>query len=206
MTLPLTDTIDEREVTMTTVDTIDEPVVDDALESPDAQDDSTPIGEDRSRGRILVYVILPALVLALALGVGYLKWQTGSIGAGRGEAAAAVAAATEATTAMLSYRADHVEEDLTAASERMTGEFRSEYTTLINDVVIPGAQQKRISAVATVPAAAVLSAEADRAQVMVYVNQTITMADGRPTDSTSAARVDLERVGNKWLLTKFEPI
>lgn len=97
-----------------------------------------------------------------------------------GVAAQAVVAATEGAGAMLSYRADHVQEDLTAATQRMTGDFRNEYTTLINDLVIPGAEQKRISAVATVPAAALLSADADRAQVLVYVNQTTTVGRTRP--------------------------
>ncbi|MBB2772959.1 MULTISPECIES: hypothetical protein [Mycolicibacterium] len=107
---------------------------------------------------------------------------------------------------MLSYRADQVEQDLTAASDRMTGEFRNEYTTLINDVVIPGAKEKRVSAEATVPAAALVSSSADRAEVLVYIDQTTTVGDDPPSATTSSARVSLEKVGDRWLLAGFEPV
>ncbi|MCV7220297.1 hypothetical protein H7I95_05090 [Mycolicibacterium elephantis] len=151
--------------------------------------------------------LLPALaVLLAALGVGYLKWQHDTTVTPHTEVAQSVSAATEATTAMLSYRADHAAEDLSKASERMTGEFRDEFIKLINEVVIPGAKEKRISAVATVPAAAAVSASADRAEVLVYINQTTTVGDEPPTESTSSARVEMEKVGNRWLIADFEPI
>ncbi|OJZ65095.1 hypothetical protein BRW64_14770 [Mycolicibacterium diernhoferi] len=160
----------------------------------------------RSTARTLAYLVLPLLVMALAAGVGYLKWQASSAAPSGGESATVVMAATEGATAMLSYRADHVREDLTAASERMTGNFRAEYTTLINDVVIPGAEQKRISAVATVPAAALVFADTDRAQVLVYINQTTTIGADPPTDTQSSAHVDMEKVGDTWLISDFQPL
>lgn len=159
-----------------------------------------------STARTLAYLVLPLLVMALAAGVGYLKWQASSAAPSGGESATVVMAATEGATAMLSYRADHVREDLTAASERMTGNFRAEYTTLINDVVIPGAEQKRISAVATVPAAALVFADTDRAQVLVYINQTTTIGADPPTDTQSSAHVDMEKVGDTWLISDFQPL
>ena len=107
---------------------------------------------------------------------------------------------------MLSYRADHVDQHLTAASDRMTGDFRNEYTTLINDVVIPGAKEKRVSAAATVPAAALVSSSKDRAEVLVYINQTTTIGDDPPSSTMSSARVSLEKVGDRWLLASFEPV
>lgn len=160
----------------------------------------------RNTARILAYLVVPLLVMVLAAGVGYLKWQANSAAPSDGESAAVVMAATEGATAMLSYRADHVQEDLTAASERMTGNFRAEYTTLINDVVIPGAEEQRISAVATIPAAALVSAEADRAQVLVYINQTTSVGADPPTDTQSSAHVDMERVGDAWLISGFQPL
>jgi Mce-associated membrane protein len=160
----------------------------------------------RNLGRILTYVVLPVVALAMALGVGYLKWQANGVEAKQSTAAQSVSAATEAATAMLSYRADHVEQDLTGASDRMTGGFRDEYTKLINDVVIPGAKDKRISAAATVPAAALVSASADRAEVLVYIDQTTTVGDDPPSSTMSSARVTLEKVGDRWLLSGFEPV
>ena len=46
-------------------------------------------------------------------------------------------------------------------------------------MVIPGAKEKQISAVATVPAAASVSAEPNHAVVLVFVNQTVVVGTGR---------------------------
>ncbi len=157
--------------------------------------------------RAVAYLVLPLIVVAAALGVGFLKWQVDSVAVPSGGAAAGpVAAATEGVVAMLSYRPDRVREDLTAAGERMTGEFRTEYTTLIDDVVAPGAEEQRISAVAAVPAAALVSADGDRARVLVYIDQTTTVGAEPPTDTRSSAHVEMERVGNTWLIAGFEPV
>jgi Mce-associated membrane protein len=177
----------------------------DAVETP-AEETTTSETPGRSRGRVLVHLVAPLLVLAMAVGVGLLKWQVDSVAMSQGAAAQAVVAATEGASAMLSYRADHAREDLTAASERMTGDFRNEYAALINDLVIPGAEQKRISAVASVPAAALISADAERAQVLVYINQTTSVGADAPTDTKSSARVDVEKVGDRWLISGFEPV
>lgn len=88
----------------------------------------------------------------------------------------------------------------------MTGQFRDSYTTLIHDVVIPGAKQKDITAVTTVPGAALVSATPERAVVLVFVNQTTTVGDTPPTDSASSVRVTLDRVGNGWLISDFNPV
>ena len=178
------------------------------MDRPETQPEEAAVPDrPATRGRVVAFVILPLLVVAAAFVVGFLKWQSDSVAAPSGGAGAQpVIAATEGAIAMLSYRADHVQEDLTAASERMTGGFRGEYTTLINDVVIPGAAEKRISAATTVPAAALLSSDGDRAQVLVYINQTTTVGAEPPTDTQSSARVDMERVGNAWLIAGFEPI
>ena len=106
---------------------------------------------------------------------------------------------------MLTYRAEHVDQDLAAASERMTGDFRNEFITLINDVVIPGAKEKRISAVATVPAAASVSASANRAEVLVYINQTTTVGDDPPTATVSSAQVLVAEGGESMAHLRFHP-
>lgn len=69
-----------------------------------------------------------------------------------------------------------------------------------------GAQQKQISAVATVPAAAVVSASAKRVVVMVFVNQTTIVGADPPTATASTVRVTLDKVGERWLVSDFTPI
>jgi Mce-associated membrane protein len=115
--------------------------------------------------RILAYGVLPGLALILALGAGYFKWQSDSARESEMARIESVRAATDCAVAMLSYRPDTVDKELTAARDRITGTFRDEYTKLITDVVIPGAKQKQISAVATVPAAAWISATGNHALV-----------------------------------------
>jgi Mce-associated membrane protein len=115
-------------------------------------------------------------------------------------------AAKDSTVAMLSYKPDTVDQQLNAARDRLTGEFRDSYTSLINDVVIPGAKQKAITAVATVPAAATVSADPNKAVVLVFVNQTVVVGQDTPSDTASSVRVTLEKVGDRWLISEFEPV
>jgi Mce-associated membrane protein len=156
--------------------------------------------------RIFAFIVLPALALLLAIAAGYLKWQNGldhRAGVARIES---VAAAKDTTVALLSYKPDTVEKDLGAAEERLTGTFKDSYTQLTHDVVIPGAKQKQITAVATVPAVASVQATPDRAVVLLYVNQTTIIATDAPTDSVSIVRVTLDNVNGRWLVSEFDPI
>jgi Mce-associated membrane protein len=88
----------------------------------------------------------------------------------------------------------------------LTGEFQDSYTSLTNDVVIPGAKEKQIAAVASVPAAASVSATPTEAVVLLFVNQTVTVGPDVPTDTASSVRVTLEKVGDRWLISKFDPV
>ncbi|MCZ0730759.1 hypothetical protein [Mycolicibacterium iranicum] len=165
--------------------------------------------------RLVAFVVLPALALVLAAGAGYLKWldDTNRAGTMSAEptshpslAETTVQAAREGTIALLSYTPDKVEEQLGAARDLLTGEFRESYTSLTNDVVIPGAREKQISAIATVPAAASVSLSSDEAVVLLFVNQTVTVGQDPPTDTASSVRVTLEKVDHRWLISQFDPV
>jgi Mce-associated membrane protein len=146
------------------------------------------------------------LALLLAIGTGYLKWQDGSARASQFAATQSVSAASETTVALLSYRAGTVDKDLDGARDRLTGSFRDAYTQLVHDVVIPGAKQKQISAAATVPAAAPVTATANHAVVIVFVDQTITVGNDAPTNSISSVKVTLDKVHERWLVSGFDPV
>lgn len=156
--------------------------------------------------RVFAYGVLPALALLLALAAGYLKWVDNSVRDSDRARDASVQAAKDSTIALLSYKPDTVEKQLTAARDLLTGDFRDSYTSLTNDVVIPGAKQKQISAVATVPAAASVSAAPDKAVVLVFVNQTVVVGRDAPTDTASSVRVTLDKIGGRWLISKFDPV
>ncbi len=159
-----------------------------------------------SSWRRLLVVALPALALILALGVGYLKWLDGTARESRTAADQSIRTASEGTVAILSYKAETVDQELKAASDRLAEPFRTQYLQLVNDVVAPGAKQQHISAVATVPAAASVSATGKQAVVLVFVDQTTTIGNDAPTQSTSSVRVTLTKVEGRWLISQFDPV
>jgi Mce-associated membrane protein len=156
--------------------------------------------------RVVAFGLLPGLALILAIGAGYLKWQDNSVRNSDTARIESVQAAKDTTIKMLSYKPDSVEQELGDARNLLTGDFRDQYTSLTNDVVIPGAKEKQISAVASVPAAASVSAEPDHAVVLVFVNQTVIVGQDAPTDTASSVRVTLDKIGDRWLISKFDPV
>lgn len=150
--------------------------------------------------RFLARWVLPACAIVLAAAAGYFKWVVGSAQESHAAAAESVRAATDSTIAILSYRSESVDQDLAVATGRLTGGFREEYKQLVGDVVVPGAKQQHITAVATVPAAASVSATRNHAEVLVFVDQTTTIGKDSPTKATSGVRVTLDKMAGRWLI------
>ena len=159
-----------------------------------------------SWSKVLAYGVLPAVALLLAAAAGFLKWQDNSVRNAEIARIESVQAARDSTIALLSYKPDTVEQQLGAARDLLTGDFRDSYTSLTNDVVIPGAKEKQISAVATVPAAASVSADPNHAVVLVFVNQTVVVGTEAPTDTASSVRIGLDKIDGRWLISKFDPV
>lgn len=149
--------------------------------------------------------VIPLAAMALALAAAYLKFEDATARADSRAGVESVQAAKDSTIAMLSYTPDTAEAKLTAARDRLTGTFRDSYASLTNDLVIPGAKQKQISATATVPAAAPVSATDHHAIVVVFVNQAVTIGNDAPTDTASVVQVTLDKLGNRWLISGFDP-
>ena len=168
--------------------------------------DTTKARKNIDWARFMAYAALPALALILALVAGSLKFIDSSAGDADNARAESLQAAKAGTIALLSYQPDTVEQQLTDARKLLTGEFLTSYTSLTNDVVIPGAKQKQISAVAAVPSAASVSADQEHAVVLVFVNQTVVVGQDTPTSTASSVRLTMEKIGDKWLISKFEPV
>ncbi|WP_328361262.1 hypothetical protein OG976_09960 [Mycobacterium sp. NBC_00419] len=152
------------------------------------------------------YLVLPVIALLLALGAGFLRWQDSSARDAAKAATDSVAAARDGTVALLTYQPTTVDKDLDAARGRLTGSFRDQYSKLINDVVIPGSKQKNVSVVATVPVAGSVSSSESHSVVIVFVDQTTTIGNEAPAESSSSVRVTLDKVADRWLISGFEPI
>jgi len=191
------------EVETTAVELTDDP--EDTPAEPEVEAAAAPKPRFSLAGAV-AFGLLPILALLLGAGAGYLKWEDSS----RRDAARArtesVQVAKDSTVALLSYKTETVEKDLGAARDRLTGSFLDAYTQLVNNVVIPGAKEKKISAVAQVPAAASVSAKPDHAVVLLFVNQTVVMGTDAPTNTASSVRVTLDKVGDRWLVSGFDPV
>jgi Mce-associated membrane protein len=178
-------------------------------EAPDKRETKREIKREKRRiawSRVLAYGGLPALALLLALAAGYFMWvvrAADDVALARTES---VRVASEDAVALLSYKPDSVDKDLGAARERLTGDFKDAYTTLTREVVIPGAKEKHISAVAKVTAAASVSATTNHAVVLLFANQTVTIGAGIPTDTQPVIRVTLDKVNGRWLVSHFDPV
>jgi Mce-associated membrane protein len=179
-----------------------------AVEVSEQERDQQPVGAERGFRwtRAITYGLLPGLALLLAPAAGYLKWQDASTHDSQVASADAVRAATDGTIALLSYKPDTVDKDLEAARSRLTGTFLNAYTSLTHDVVIPGAKQKQVSAVATVPAAASVRATANHAVVLLCVNQSVIIGQDASTTTASSVRVSLDKIGGRWLISQFDPV
>lgn len=156
--------------------------------------------------KAVAFAVLPAAAALLAMLAGYLRWQVTTESDSRNAAIGSVAAARDSAMAMLAYAPDTAEKDLMAARDRLTGTFLDSYTELVKNIVIPGSREKKISSVVQVPAAGSVTAKSDHAVVLLFIDQATTVGKEKPTDTTSSVRVTLDRVGERWLVSNFEPI
>jgi len=203
------DSVDETPavtVQTATVQEINETEAIAALGESDRDDQPTPSRRRIRWSRMIAYGVLPGLALLLALAAGFLKWQDNSVRDANVFREQSVRAATDSTIALLSYRPDTVQKELEAAQGRLTGTFLDSYKSLTHDVVIPGAKEKQISAVATVPAAASTSATGNHAVVLLFVDQTVIVGKDAPTNTASSVRVTLDKVEGRWLISQFDPV
>lgn len=175
-----------------------------------AGDDVKPAPASRNRrvdwARVGAFGFLPSLALVLAAGAGYLKWAETTNREAQTARIESVQVARDSTVALLSYTPADVRKQLVEARDLLTGQFRDAYTGLTNDVVIPGAVQQQITTVATVPAASSVSATAEHAVVLVFVNQSTTVGRGARTDLTSSIRMTLDKIDGRWLVSQFDPV
>jgi Mce-associated membrane protein len=156
--------------------------------------------------RVFAFGVLPVLALVIAAAAGFLKWQDAWIRGSRGAGIESVGAAKDSTVALLSYQPDTVDKDLGGARDRLTGGFKDSYTQLIHDVVIPGSKKQHVASVATVPAAASVSATPKHAVALLFVDQTVAVGNDAPTDTTSIVRVTMDKIAGRWLISAFDPV
>jgi Mce-associated membrane protein len=156
--------------------------------------------------KLVVYAVLPALALLIACGAGYLKWKGASVREADAAAVQAGQVAGSTSMTLLSYEPNTAEQNLSAARDLLTGTFKDSYTALTNDVVIPGAKEKQVSSRASIAAVARVSATPTHYVGLVFIDQTVVIGTGAPTVTASSVRVTLDKVGDRWLMSGFDPV
>jgi len=164
-------------------------------DAPQQEGEPGPATPTRHVRRRLLTTTLCVLLVAGLVAAALLGWRYRE-GAQSDEARGqALAAARQAAPVVLSYDYRHLDRDFAAARARLTGHFRDEYRKTTTTVVGPTARKYHGVVKATVaaptggsPAASVISASADRAVILLFVNQLTT------STQLSGSRVDLNRV------------
>lgn len=171
---------------------------------------TTPAGSDTesSTSRLpLIAGALGVVVLVFVVLVGWLGYGTIQDAAAESARTEAVAAAEEQAVAMLAYDFDNVDEQTAAAADGLTGDFRDEYMNLMQNIIAPGAKEKSISVQVSVQASSVVSADADHAVTLLFLNQITTSSENpEAVSSGSRVRVELENQDGRWLVNRLTPI
>ncbi|MFV8163326.1 twin-arginine translocation pathway signal [Mycobacterium sp. 134] len=187
----------------------------DAAEADPADGDSDAAGAEPARGwrqtltRLWFPLALVVALIASAALAGWLYFAQFRVDQQTGEAASATVlkAASEGTTALLTYAPDSLDRDFSAAKSHLTGDFLSYYTQFTQEIVAPAAKQKAVKTTAAVVRSAVSEIHPDSAVVLVFVNQATTSAEN-PNGSfaASAVKVGMNKIDGNWLISSFDPV
>ncbi|MCD2107125.1 hypothetical protein O4214_21440 [Rhodococcus erythropolis] len=108
---------------------------------------------------------------------------------------------------ILSYNADSIDADLSAAAGHLTSDFKTQFVNLTQQSIIPPAKQLGITTAASVAANSVVSATPDAVTVLMFLNQsTTTTESSTPKLDSSRVRVDLQKVDGNWLISGLQPV
>ncbi|QRY50851.1 twin-arginine translocation pathway signal [Mycolicibacterium septicum] len=181
----------------------------------DGDSDSDAAAAEPARGwrqtltRLWFPLALVVALIASAALAGWLYFAQFRVDQQTGEAASATVlkAASEGTTALLTYAPDSLDRDFSAAKSHLTGDFLSYYTQFTQEIVAPAAKQKSVKTTAAVVRSAVSEIHPDSAVVLVFVNQATTSAEN-PNGSfaASAVKVGMHKIDGNWLISSFDPV
>jgi Mce-associated membrane protein len=161
----------------------------------------------KPRRSLLVTIAAVLLLLAVAGALTFQVLQHQRLDADESSRGDVVRVASDQAVAMLSYKHDTVDDQLAAAADGLTGDFRNEYQTLVAQAVAPSAKEKSIDTEVTVAGGSVVSLDGDAATVLLFLNQVTTSAQTPdPTTTGSRVTVDLTRVDGTWAVSGLEPV
>lgn len=148
-------------------------------------------------------VALVLVVVAAVLGLGV--WDLGAVREHDRVTEAsrtAPAAAERAAATILSFDYTSLAADKSAAEHYMTPGYKKEYAATFDKLVRPNAGKIHAKVQAEVKASGVSHADADRVNVLLYVNQTTksTANSGQPQLALNRVMLKMVRSGGGWLV------
>lgn len=158
----------------------------------------------------LVFVLAAAIFAATCFGAWQLHAKArelAPVADQSDERTAATQAASTAATKLLSYSYETLEQDFSAATSLLTGDFLSYYSRFTRETVAPAARQKELVTTATVKRSGVQTLTRDAAVILLFVDQTTTTKEKpAPTEAASSVKVGLTKATGRWLVNRFDPV
>jgi Mce-associated membrane protein len=167
-------------------------------------------GRTTTARRTLPWVLVVPLALVAAAAVALATHLT--VEANRAEAyeqalRRAPAAAENAAAAVLAYDFETLEADRDAAAKFLTPEYREDYVETFDALVVDNATATEAVVTAEVLASAPMAVsgerDADRVDVLLFVNQETTSSTttaGEPSVALNRVRLEMVRVDDGWLV------
>jgi Mce-associated membrane protein len=176
---------------------------------PPSDADPTPERAPRrpvGRWQLVVLAVIAAVLVALAagpvvpgVGIAAIR-QNAEHDAVAAASRAAPAAAERAAAAILAYDHEALEADRDNAARFMTGDYRKEYLDTFG-LVLDNAPKVKAVVEAEVRASGVVHADADRVDVLLFVNQTTTStANDEPQTALNRVRMTMQEQDGTWLV------
>ena len=164
----------------------------------------------RRRGSRLLTAAISIFALAtVALGATDLALSLAKPGGDGLDAAraAAIANAKSRVPKTLTYSYKTIDTDIVTAAAQLTGEFKSQYTTLLTSQVKPGAISGQVSTTAAAVSVGVVSAQKHSVLVLVFLDLSTTSGkSATPQVNGSRVEVTMTEVGTSWLISALTPV
>jgi Mce-associated membrane protein len=153
---------------------------------------------------LILAVIALVLVAVNVLLVGWQKKTDISQERGR-----VLAAAKSSVPVILSYNYQHFDADAAAAASLLTGRAKTDYQQAMSTTIKPAATSTKAVVEAQADTAGIESVSDSGSQVslIVFGEQKVTnTAVSAPRTDIFRVRLTMDRVGGKWLVSKFDQI
>jgi Mce-associated membrane protein len=150
---------------------------------------------------LVVLAVLSGALLAVATSRLAKRHDVSNAGDG------AVAAAAGGVRSVLSYDYRHLSADFATAERLLTPKFRKSYVDTTSKGVQPLAVKYKAITSASVNAAGLVSANGERARVLVLVAQTVTNSQlAQPRLDRARIDVSLVKINGRWLIDNLNPV